>query len=1055
MYKGNTPMVDEIRQSVRDLLAQFPHHKLDAMKQLFWGELNYRRANDPLSTRTWPDSARDALAEPPTLFATAGQSDGFHIVYNRLASDRLLIGPQRPVISQLVQQHPYGLYVVSNRAQSHWHFVNVRYEKKSPSPSQGEGLGEGVSRRVFRRIAVGPRERLRTATERVSMLDIADMEDTQPELFGLSPLAIQQKHDDAFDVEKVTKDFFRTYHAIFEQAEEQITGLGGEARRLFTQRLFNRLLFIIFLERKGWLQYRGEQDYLQALWQAHAQEVQTGDTDNSFYQNRLKLLFFTGLNNRDEVDVTAGVQPVIGNVPYLNGGLFEQDQADQNPAVTVPDAALTPALNRLLYHYNYTVTESTPLDIEVAVDPEMLGKIFEELVTGRHESGSYYTPKPIVAFMGQEALKGYLATACPVENDDALAAFVQQRNAAGLRDPERVLEALKTVKICDPACGSGAYLLGMLHELLELRAALFAARQLDDLTLYQRKLEIIQNNLYGVDIDPFAVNIARLRLWLSLVVDYHGDQPEPLPNLDFKIEVGDSLAAPDPSGQQLDMFRQQQINDFFQLKSDYLMSHGERKRLLREQIEQLRAEIKTYTRGDTRLPENAFDWAVEFAEVFSGVGGGFDIVLANPPYVRQELIKALKPMLKNRYPEVYRGTADLYVYFYARALQLLKPKGMLAFISSNKWLRAKYGEKLRAHFADSANVRSITDFGELPVFETAATFPMVFVAERGKQSDAISFTQVETLNPPYPEVRSIIKKDGYQLPKTAIKGDKWTLASPKLANLLQKLEKNCMPLIDYIDGQVFRGVLTGFNKAFVINESTKQKLIKTDPRNSDIIKPLVAGNDVRRWRINHRGSWLIFTRRGIDINQYPTVKMHLEQWKQELTPKTSVKQKIGRKPGPYEWYEIQDNIAYFAEFDKPKIVYPDIAKEPRFAFDQKGFFFNNTVYFVPTNNLFLLGILNSSVLWKYASERLTVLGDARKGGRLRFFRQFVQKLPIPDASPSQRAAIEALVQKCLDARGQGPQVAQWEAEINRLVYELYHLTPAEIRLVEEAVGASS
>jgi type I restriction-modification system DNA methylase subunit len=196
----------------------------------------------------------------------------------------------------------------------------------------------------------------------------------------------------------------------------------------------------------------------------------------------------------------------------------------------------------------FTVTESTPLDVEVAVDPEMLGRIFEELVTGRHESGSYYTPKPIVSFMCREALKGYLETNAAGESKEAIERFVEKHEPDDLRNAESVLDALRRVKVCDPACGSGAYLLGMLHELLDLRAALFQSRRLDSLSVYQRKLEIIQTNVYGVDIDPFAVNIARLRLWLSLAVDFEGAKPEPLPNLDYKVEAGDSLLGPNPSG---------------------------------------------------------------------------------------------------------------------------------------------------------------------------------------------------------------------------------------------------------------------------------------------------------------------------------------------------------------------------------------------------------------------------------------------------------------------------------------------------------------------------
>jgi hypothetical protein len=275
--------------------------------------------------------------------------------------------------------------------------------------------------------------------------------------------------------------------------------------------------------------------------------------------------------------------------------------------VSVPDAVFGPLFEELLYRYNFTVTESTPLDVEVAVDPEMLGKIFEELVTGRHESGSYYTPKPVVAFMGREALKGYLRATCPRESDAALAAFVEERDAGDLRQPEAVLTALRDMTVCDLACGSGAYLLGMLHELLELRQALFVPRRLDARSAYERKLEIIRRNLYGVDLDPFAVNIARLRLWLSLMVDYEGDDPPPLPNLEFKIETGDSLTAPAPAPLQADLFRQRDVEEFFTLKGRFMTAHGPEKKVLKAQIDALKATIAGWASEESGA--DAFDWA--------------------------------------------------------------------------------------------------------------------------------------------------------------------------------------------------------------------------------------------------------------------------------------------------------------------------------------------------------------------------------------------------------------------------------------------------------------
>lgn len=195
----------------------------------------------------------------------------------------------------------------------------------------------------------------------------------------------------------------------------------------------------------------------------------------------------------------------------------------------------------------------------------------------------------------------------------------------------------------------------------------------------------------------------------------------------------------------------------------------------------------------------------------------------------------------------------------------------------------------------------------------------------------------------------------------------------------------------------------------MIDGAKRAELIAQDPKNTEIIKPLAVGDDVRKWHIRDSDKWLIFTRRGIDINQYPAIKNHLEQWRDDLSPKQSSSDAKGRKPGRYKWYEIQDDIAYYQAFEKPKIIYPDIAKESRFAFDAEQHYLGNTIYFIAKNDLFLLAVLNSSIIWTYCKETLTVLGDADKGGRLRFFRQFVEKIPIPPASDRDKAEIENLV----------------------------------------------
>jgi MmeI, DNA-methyltransferase domain len=509
----------------------------EPLKELFWSRLNYDRANKPITRRGWADGTAALLHEDPVLLATGGTDDAFRIVYTRLAENRLPLGGERLVVSRLLKDCPYSLFLFSDKSQTHWHFLNVKMAE------------DESKRKLFRRLTVGPYEQMRTASQVISQLDL---ELISPNLFGLSPLVIQQRHDQAFDVEPVTEEFFTEYHVVFEKVESLIRGIRDQdQRRFFTQRLFNRLMFIAFIQKKGWLQFGGNknQDYLNALWSDYKKN---GDKEMGFYHERLYTLFFHGLGAQDEVGIAkinrGGLwADYIGKVPYLNGGLFEEDEDDKDGKIKVPDEAIRAILQDLFNHFNFTVTEATPLDIEVAVDPEMLGKVFEELVTGRHETGSYYTPKPIVSFMCREALKGYLESNLPKEKPEGIARFVDEHEPGDLHDGESALEMLRRIRVCDPACGSGAYLLGMLHELIDLRTCLFSAKNIDPISAYDRKLEIIQRNVYGVDIDAFAVNIARLRLWLSLAVEFEGNDPPPLPNLKFEIEEGDSLGAPGPN----------------------------------------------------------------------------------------------------------------------------------------------------------------------------------------------------------------------------------------------------------------------------------------------------------------------------------------------------------------------------------------------------------------------------------------------------------------------------------------------------------------------------
>ena len=379
------------------------------------------------------------------------------------------------------------------------------------------------------------------------------------EQIGQAIAAGQPPHlalQDGFSVQPVTDAFFRDYKLAYDATAAELRAqLNPDAANAYAQTLFNRLLFVHFVSKKGWLTFNGRRDYLNALWA----DYQANPAQTNFYADRMDALFHGGMNT-PEAQRPPGIAAVIGQAPYLNGGLFERSELDrQNIRVGdhVIEALLAP--DGLFNRYHFTVTEATPLDTEVAVDPEMLGKLFEETVNERHSSGAYYTPRPVVAFMCRAALKGLLAgRQIPGLTADSLAELVDNGHAAAITQPQAIAiaRALAAVKILDPACGSGAFLLGMMQEIIALNASLFRAGAAPE-AVYRQKLDLISHNLHGADQDANAVSIAMLRLWLSLAVDYDGPgAPPTLPNLDLKLVAGDALAGPDPQNAQGDFMAQ-------------------------------------------------------------------------------------------------------------------------------------------------------------------------------------------------------------------------------------------------------------------------------------------------------------------------------------------------------------------------------------------------------------------------------------------------------------------------------------------------------------------
>ena len=759
----------EVEGQIAAIFAASSAGRADAIRRMFVETLDFNFASGQVNLVGV--AANAVLPDAAERVAVLG---GFHVLYiplNVEGIDRVrkveVDAAARLIADQLGDDL---LLMFTNTSASQLHFILPKFEGARPT---------------LRRMVVERDLPRRTAVQQVAGIFWNHR----------GKDGIRAALDTAFDVEPVTKEFFGEYKRIFENMMGGVAGFGkpeDEDKRVFVQTLFNRLMFVYFLSRKGWLQFDNKADYLKALWQDYGKVLSNGN----FYHDRLRPLFFSGLNNPNSRDLTEDLRRAIGDVPFLNGGLFEESELDRRDGITVPDEAIGQVLTGLFDRFNFTVMESTPFDIEVAVDPEMLGKVFEELVTGRHDSGAYYTPRPVVSFMCREALKGYLEGRDTGLEAEAIARFVDHQDTAvlGVAEARGVARALAEVTVVDPACGSGAYLLGMMQELIELQACLFNVTQ-DAKSLYELKLEIIQRNLYGVDIDSFAVNIAMLRMWLSLAIDFDKDDPPPLPNLDFKVVCGDSLLGPDPSsGAEVQGglgYRQEKVQLLGRLKGEFLRAfEGAEKDRLRAEIAELNAEMQK-SLGEVTNGE-VLNWRVEFAEVFGG-GQGFDIAIANPPYVQlQKDGGRLRKLYQNCGYASFAPKGDVYQLFFERGCHLLRPSsGLLSYITSNSWLKAEYGKSLRRYFAENHTPLLLLELGK-DVFESAIVDSGVLMLRTGGPAQPFPAVDMDLVKstevPPSAELWGQARPDG-DVP--------WSITSLTEHNVLGKMRAKGTVLKDW------------------------------------------------------------------------------------------------------------------------------------------------------------------------------------------------------------------------------------------------------------------
>ncbi len=982
----------------------------------------------------------------------------------------------------------------------------------------------------------------------------------------------------ALDIEKLNRRFYLELFQWFERAVAQCRfpddGAGPGAGERHVIRLITRLLFIWFLKEKGLVPAKL---FEESFARAALQEYDPAGT--GYYRAVLQNLFFATLNT--EIDKRAfstqdhsahrdfnkyrcrglladatGFLGELRGVPFVNGGLFDClddfegrkaggrriDAFTDNPAqcrdLSVPARlffAAADGLFPLFGRYKFTVEENTPLDREVALDPELLGRVFENLLaaynpetqeTARKATGSYYTPRHVVDYMVDEALTAALAQkARPtieggefwrerlrylLDYEDAFNDAAELFDAA---ETEAVVRAVAGLRVLDPAVGSGAFPMGVLHKLtLALRrldpanvrweklqkeqaggkaGAAFhveggKARDEELLDIsrtfeiyrdsdFGRKLYLMQNGIFGVDIQPVACQIAKLRFFISLVVEQRAnDDPadnygiRPLPNLETRFVAADALiglGVKESENGVLGAAAVSKIENRLQrVRERYFNARTRKTKLkLRDEDTALRAKLADalqdrWVAGQDSAEAVAgwdpYDQNARAAwfdpEWMFGVTDGFDVVIGNPPYVRGEKIPD-KARLPVEFGDFYLGTADIYAYFFRKGVDFLATNGLLCFITSNKFMRAAYGEPLRGFLKREAPPVFLLDMGRTGSFD-ATVRPAVMLARKGGEGKTLRAATVrdrDGMTAP----GSFMERSGFSMPVAALSDKGWSLAEPALLQLRDKIEAAGQPLREYLQKGLYRGIITGFNPAFVIDAKTRERLIAEDSKSTELIKPWLRGRDVRRWRADWRGLYVIFTRRGTDIKRYPAIERHLSRFRADLKPKTKPSAKRGRKPGSYEWFEIQDSIAYHEAFDQPKIVYPDIGTEMRALLDRGGRLTGNTCYIVPGDDAYLLALLNSKLLDIYFRLALPCLDDPFNGGDMRFFRVDMERAPIAPAKPVTRSRLSALANVIQEAKQADPaaDTTAFERELNRLVYNLYGLDASDIALIEKTV----
>ena len=969
---------------------------------------------------------------------------------------------------------------------------------------------------------------------------------------------------DKLDTQELNRRFYRDLYDWFECAIAEATFPKHQAQTISSEehiiRLITRLLFVWFIKEKRLI---AEDLFIEHKVRALLKNYDR-ETGDSYYRAVLQNLFFATLNteidkrrfskqNRSdhrnpsvyrygkEIDDPNGLIKLFEQTPFINGGLFDcldsfegvkaggsrLDCFTDNPAqrrdYSIPNRLFFGAngLITLFENYKFTVEENTPIEQEVALDPELLGKVFENLLaaynpetreTARKQTGSYYTPRPVVDYMVDETLMASLAEKCqPTDGDMAFwrerlrylldyeDAFDDANELFEDGEAESIVRAIADIKVLDPAVGSGAFPMGMLHKLtLALRrldpknkrwealqkerarekadAAFETRNQRErDAELLEisetferysgdfgRKLYLIQNSIFGVDIQPIACQIAKLRFFISLAIEQEPDKNadnfgiKPLPNLETRFVVANTLLALNRPVQ-LTLAQTDAVNKLEQA----LIANRERyfhattrqqKFVYKEKDKALRGELATELEALGFLTDAASkianwdpydqnasaDWFD--AEYMFGIRNGFDVIIGNPPYVSHDKIsKQIKAKIKNDY-QSYQPFADVYCYFIEKAVELQSKRGILSFITSNSYLRAEYGAPIRSLLRSKNTLLRMLNIEDSQVFESAIVNVAIIVSRKSINSFD-DFCIV--VNSPFSgdiSFEDFVKIKGFTYSQMQFNSKSWNLVEPKLVELQKKLESSGKTL-EQLKTKIRLGIATGSNEAFLIDEGKKRELCEKDPVNSKIIKPILRGRDISRYNYTLAGQHILLAKNGVNIKKdYPEIYKHLESFGDKFKNRGAQGQ---------HWTNLRA-CSFYDDFKKEKIVWIELTDLGRFALCNEEVYLLNSAYFLlPPSGIdskFLLGVLNSKVICFY----LNLIAETSGMGTSRWINKHVKEFPIPMVARNQQTPIIQLVDQILEIRYTDPMadITEQEREIDRLVYALYGLTEEEIAAVE-------